>query len=79
MPFEVGNNNDTLISNHKVGETLSRAVKNIVNHIGVDKVDGGSSLMNWTKNTHNKKIRAQKEDHDTRILILLLFQTLIQI
>jgi hypothetical protein len=33
-----------------------------VNHTGVDKVDGGSSLMNWTKNTHNKKIRAQKED-----------------
>jgi hypothetical protein len=33
----------------KVGETQSRAVKNIVNHKGVDKVDGGSSLMNWMK------------------------------
>ena len=51
MPFEVGNNNDTPISNQKVGDTQSRAVKNIVNHIGVDKIDGGSSLMNWMKNS----------------------------
>jgi hypothetical protein len=42
----------------KVGETQSRAVKNIVNHKGVDKVDGGSSLMNWMKNTYSKKIIA---------------------
>ena len=62
MPFEAGNNNDTPVSTQKVGETQSRAVKNIVNHKGVDKVDGGSSLMNWMKNTHNKKIKAQKKD-----------------
>ena len=51
MPFEVGNNNDNPVSNQKVGDTQSRAVKNIVNHIGVDKIDGGSSLMNWMKNS----------------------------
>jgi hypothetical protein len=44
-----------------VGETQSRALKNIVNHT-VGMVDVGSSLMNWMKNTHNKKIRAQKKD-----------------
>ena len=58
MPFEAGNNNDTPVSTQKVGETQSRAVKNIVNHKGVDKVDGGSSLMNWMKNIH-KKIRTK--------------------
>jgi hypothetical protein len=54
MPFEVENNNDTPVSNQKVGETQSRAVKNIVNHIGVDKVDGGSSLMNQKKDPGHK-------------------------
>ena len=38
-----------LLANQKVGETQSRVVKNIVNHKGVDKVDGGSSLMNRMK------------------------------
>ena len=62
MPFEVGNNNDTPVSTQKVGETQSRAVKNIVNHKGVDKVDGGSSLMNWMKTFIIRKSKAQKKD-----------------
>jgi hypothetical protein len=68
MPSKVETNNDTPVSNQKVGETQSRVVKNIVNHTGVDKVDGGSSLMKHGKRTH-----------DTRFLIFLLFQILIQI
>jgi hypothetical protein len=35
MPFEVGNNSDTPVCTQKVGETQSRALKNIVNHTGV--------------------------------------------
>jgi hypothetical protein len=44
MRFKVGNNNDTLDSHQKVGETQSRAIKNMVNHTRVHNVDGGSSL-----------------------------------
>ena len=43
-----------LLANQKVGDTQSRAVKNNVNHIGVDIVDDGSSLMNWMKIIHKK-------------------------
>jgi hypothetical protein len=42
----LGNDNEIPICNQKVGETQSRAVKNNVNHIGVDIVDDGSWLMN---------------------------------
>ena len=33
--FEVRNDNDSLVSDQKVGETQSRIVKKIVNHTGV--------------------------------------------
>jgi len=46
MSLVLGNDNETLICNQKVGETQSRAVENNVNHIGVDVVDVGSSLTN---------------------------------
>jgi hypothetical protein len=46
MSLEVGNDNDSPVSNLKVGEAQSRAVKNNVNHTGLDIVDDGSSLMN---------------------------------
>jgi len=65
MPFEAGNNNDTPVSTQKVGETQSRAVKNIVNHKGVDKVDGGSSLMNWMKTFIIRKLKHRKWTQDT--------------
>ena len=35
MSLEVGNENDTPVSNQKVDEMQSRAVKNNVNHTGV--------------------------------------------
>lgn len=46
MSLEVGNDNDTPIRNHKVGETQSRVLKNNVNHTGVDIFYDESSLMN---------------------------------
>ena len=45
-----------------MGETQSGAVKNIMNHKGVDKVDGGFALMNWMKNTRSKKNQCIKKD-----------------
>jgi len=77
ISLEVGNDNDSPISNEKVGETQSRVVKNNVNRTGVDIVDDGSSLTNWMINIHNK-LEQRKRAQATRILILVLV-TLIQI
>jgi hypothetical protein len=64
MHLEVGKDNDT--PNEKVDEIQSRAVKNKAKHT-VDKVDDGSSLMNWLKSTH-KKVRTEKKDSEHKNL-----------
>ncbi|OEL31843.1 hypothetical protein BAE44_0007137 [Dichanthelium oligosanthes] len=61
MPLEVGKDDDTPVTNQKVCEIQSTAVKNKAQLTGVDNVDDGSSLMNWLKKTH-KKVRTEKRD-----------------
>ena len=75
MPFEAGNNNDTPVSTQKVGETQSRAVKNIVNHTGVDKVDGGSSLMNWMKTFIMRKSKHKKGPRTQVLVVICVYTT----
>jgi len=67
MSLEVGNDNDSPVSNQKVGEAQSRAVKNNVNRTELDIVDDGSSLMNWVKNIH-KKVRTKKTGPDSCVV-----------
>ncbi|PUZ58816.1 hypothetical protein GQ55_5G537800 [Panicum hallii var. hallii] len=59
MPLEVGKDDDTPVSNQKVCEFQSMAVKNKAKLRGADNVDDGSSLMNWLRKTH-KKVRKEK-------------------
>uniref|UniRef100_K3XE32 Embryonic flower 1-like protein n=1 Tax=Setaria italica TaxID=4555 RepID=K3XE32_SETIT len=61
MPLEAGKDNDTPVSNQKVCEIQSTAVKNKAELRGLENVDDGSSLMNWLKKTH-KKVRTEKRD-----------------
>nr|CAB3475656.1 unnamed protein product [Digitaria exilis] len=61
MPLEAGNGNDTPVSDQKVCESQSTAVKNKTKSRGVDNFDDGPSLMNWLKQTH-KKVRTEKRD-----------------
>jgi len=59
MPLEVGEDDDTPVSNQKVCEFQSMAVKDKAKLRGAENVDDGSSLMNWLRKTH-KKVRKEK-------------------
>jgi gluconate kinase len=65
MHLEVGKGNDT--ANQQVDEIQSRAVKNKAKYTGVDKLEDGSSLMNWLKST-NKEVRTKKKDSEHKNL-----------
>ena len=59
MPLEVGKDDDTPVSNQKVCDFQSVAVKNKAKLRGAENVDDRSSLMNWLRKTH-KKVRKEK-------------------
>jgi hypothetical protein len=65
MHLEVGKGNDN--TNQQVDEIQSRAVKNKAKYTGVDKLEDGSSLMNWLKST-NKEVRTKKKDSEHKNL-----------